>query len=60
MYSEDFAQILGKYTHDKYDGGNFQQIAKILYRYSQDGLANIKQLARRLLVNILLGNGDVC
>lgn len=58
IHSEDFAQILGKYAHDKYEGGNYNQIAKILYQYSQDGLADVKQLARRLLVNILLGNGD--
>lgn len=57
-HSEDFAQILGKYAHDKYEGGSYTQIAKILYQYSEDGLADIKQLARRLLVNILLGNGD--
>ncbi|MDI4510959.1 type II toxin-antitoxin system HipA family toxin [Moraxella osloensis] len=58
IHSEDFAQILGKYPHDKYQGGNYNQIAQILYQYSQDGLADIKQLARRLLINILLGNGD--
>lgn len=58
IHSEDFAQILGKYPHEKYQGGNYQQIAKILYQYSENGLADVKQMARRLLVNILLGNGD--
>ena len=58
IHSEDFAQILNKYPHDKYDGGNYAQIGKILYQYSHDGLADVQQLARRLLVNILLGNGD--
>ncbi|MGD4786251.1 HipA domain-containing protein, partial [Xanthomonas citri pv. citri] len=55
IHSEDFAQILNKYPHDKYDGGNYAQIGKILYQYSHDGLADVQQLARRLLVNILLG-----
>lgn len=58
IHSEDFAQILNKYPQHKYDSGNYTQIGKILYHYSQDGLADARQLARRLLVNILLGNGD--
>ena len=58
IHSEDFAQILGKYAYEKYTGGNYQQIAKILYQYSENGIADVKQMARRLLVNILLGNGD--
>ncbi|NOR50899.1 MAG: hypothetical protein GQ530_07720 [Desulfuromonadales bacterium] len=31
---------------------------KILYNFSGDGLADTQQFARRLLVNILLANGD--
>lgn len=58
IHSEDFAQILIKYPHEKYDGGNYAQIAKILYRFSKNGLADVNQFARRLLVNILLANGD--
>jgi serine/threonine-protein kinase HipA len=58
IHMEDFAQILTQYPHDKYQGGNYQQIARILYQYSGDGLADVQQLARRLLVNILLANGD--
>ncbi len=58
IHSEDFAQVLAKYPHEKYDYANYQQIGTILYRYSGDGLADAQQFARRLLVNILLGNGD--
>lgn len=58
IHMEDFAQILAKYPQEKYQGGNYQQIARILYDYSDDGLEDIQQLARRLLVNILLANGD--
>ncbi|PID77196.1 MAG: phosphatidylinositol kinase [Deltaproteobacteria bacterium] len=58
IHSEDFAQVLAKYPHEKYDFANYQQIGTILYRYSGDGLADVQQFARRLLVNILLGNGD--
>ena len=58
IHMEDFAQVLVQYPHDKYQGGNYAQLARVLYRYSGDGTADVQQLARRLLVNILLANGD--
>lgn len=58
IHMEDFAQVLAKYPHDKYNSANHEQIAKILYEYSGDGLVDAQQFARRLLVNILLANGD--
>ena len=58
IHMEDFAQVLVKYAHEKYNSANYQQIGRILYGYSGDGLADTQQFARRLLVNILLANGD--
>ena len=58
IHMEDFAQILVKYPLEKYRSGNYQQIGKILYDYTEDGLGDVQQFARRLLVNILLANGD--
>jgi len=58
IHMEDFAQILVKYPQDKYRSANYQQIGKILYDYTEDGLGDIQQFARRLLVNILVANGD--
>ena len=58
VHMEDFAQVLVKYPHEKYNAANYEQIARNLYNYSGDGLSDVQQLARRLLVNILLGNGD--
>jgi len=58
IHMEDFAQVLVKYAHDKYNSANYEQIGRIIYRYSGDALADAQQLARRLLVNILLANGD--
>lgn len=55
---EDFAQVLVKYPHEKYNSANYEQIGRILYQFSGDGLADAQQFARRLLVNILLANGD--
>lgn len=58
VHMEDFAQVLVKYPHQKYNAANYEQIGHILYNYSGDGLADVQQMARRLLVNILLANGD--
>lgn len=58
IHAEDFAQVLVQYPHNKYNAANFENIGKIVYEYSGDGLADAQQLARRLLVNILLANGD--
>ena len=58
IHMEDFAQVLVKYPHEKYNAASYEQIAKILYGFSGDGLADVQQFARRLLVNILLANGD--
>lgn len=58
IHMEDFAQVLVKYPDQKYGAANYEQIGKVLYTYSGDGLADAQQFARRLLVNILLANGD--
>jgi len=58
VHAEDFAQVLFKYAHEKYGTTNFEQVGKVIYQFTGHGLANVQQMARRLLVNILLGNGD--
>jgi len=58
IHMEDFAQILVKYPHEKYNSANYEQIGRVVYDYSGDGLTDTQQFARRLLVNILLANGD--
>jgi serine/threonine-protein kinase HipA len=58
IHMEDFAQVLVKYPQEKYNSASYEQIGKILYDFSGDGLADAQQFARRLLVNILLANGD--
>ncbi|ALP54993.1 phosphatidylinositol kinase (plasmid) [Candidatus Tenderia electrophaga] len=58
VHAEDFAQVLFKYAHEKYSTASFEQLGKVLYQFTGLGLANVQQMARRLLVNILLGNGD--
>ncbi|MCL7421619.1 MAG: type II toxin-antitoxin system HipA family toxin [Methylobacter sp.] len=58
IHMEDFAQVLVKFPHEKYSTANYEQIGRILFDFSGDGLADAQQFARRLLVNILLANGD--
>lgn len=58
IHMEDFAQVLVKYPHEKYNSANYEQIGRIIYGFSAHGLADAQQFARRLLVNILLANGD--
>ncbi len=58
IHMEDFAQVLVKYPHEKYDAVSYETIGKVIHDFSGDGLADAQQFARRLLVNILLANGD--
>lgn len=58
VHTEDFAQIFQVYSHEKYEKYNYEQIADALYSYSHQGLKDVQQLARRILVNILLAKGD--
>ena len=58
IHMEDFAQVLVKYPHEKYNSASYEQIGKVIYDFTGDGLADAQQFARRLLVNILLANGD--
>ncbi len=58
IHTEDFAQVLVKYPQEKYDSASYEQMGKVLYNFTGNGLANAQQFARRLLVNILLANGD--
>jgi len=58
IHTEDFAQIFELYAHDKYGKRNYEQVATALYHFGAKGLEDSQQLARRLLSNILLANGD--
>lgn len=58
VHMEDFAQVLSKYPYEKYSSANYEQIGRVIYQFSGNPLKDIQQFARRLLVNILLANGD--
>jgi len=58
IHMEDFAQVLVKYPQQKYNSASYENLGKVLYGFSGDGLSDTQQFVRRLLVNILLANGD--
>ncbi|MDN3520757.1 type II toxin-antitoxin system HipA family toxin [Halomonas ramblicola] len=58
VHAEDMAQVLFCYPHEKYDGPSYEQIGRLLREFTGDGHAAACALARRLLVNLLLANGD--
>lgn len=58
VHMEDFAQVLVKYPYQKYDSANYEQIGRVIHQFSSEPNADLQQFARRLLVNILLANGD--
>lgn len=58
VHSEDFAQVFFAYAHDKYHKASYDQIGKLIYRNSAHGQRDAVQMAIRLLVNVLLANGD--
>lgn len=58
IHTEDFAQIFQVYAHEKYKRFNYDHIAIALHTVGSGGLGDIQQMARRLLANILLANGD--
>lgn len=58
VHTEDFAQIMFAHAHDKYRVASYDQIGKLIYQKSVQGQRDAVQMAIRLLVNILLANGD--
>lgn len=56
-HTEDLAQIFNLRATQKYGHANYEQIARTLWLYA-DGLEDVREMSRRLVLNILLGNGD--
>lgn len=57
IHIEDFAQILNVYPEKKYGHANYTNIAKIIWK--ETGTPGIIEFTRRLVYNILIGNGDM-
>lgn len=57
IHVEDFAQVFNLRTHQKYGRVNYDMIGRTLLIYA-GGLPDLKEMARRLVLNVLMGNGD--
>ncbi|GHT90249.1 phosphatidylinositol kinase [Betaproteobacteria bacterium] len=57
IHTEDFAQVFNLRPSQKYGRVNYEMIAQTLLRYA-GGLSDLKEMARRLAFNVLIGNGD--
>jgi serine/threonine-protein kinase HipA len=56
IHIEDFAQVLGRYAHQKHEGASYENIAQLLY--SLDGERALREFIRRLVFIGLVGNAD--
>ncbi len=56
-HTEDFAQIFNLRASEKYGQVNYEQIARTLLLYA-GGLDDVREMSRRLMLNVLIGNGD--
>ncbi|QCO03714.1 type II toxin-antitoxin system HipA family toxin [Azospirillum argentinense] len=58
VHIEDFAQIFGAVDNQKYTLANEETLWNGVKRFSTDPNGDLLEATRRLVVNILLGNGD--
>lgn len=57
IHMEDFAQVFGIYPADKYGKASSRNIAEVLW--SETGEIGAGEFVRRLVFNVLIGNGDM-
>lgn len=58
VHTEDFAQVLDRYPKDKYGKFNYATIANVIKNVFPNTLENLHQFYARLVVNLMIGNGD--
>ena len=58
VHIEDFAQVFGVRARDEYKGVSYDQLLAVIAHRTRDGERDVREAVRRLVVNILLGNGD--
>lgn len=66
VHCEDFAQVLGETSEDKYGGASrateprtYLDVAAVLMSFDSLGEAAVHELLKRLVINELLGNPDM-
>jgi serine/threonine-protein kinase HipA len=57
VHIEDFAQVFGLYPERKYGALSYANIAKVIW--TEAGEEDAREFVRRLVFNVLIGNGDM-
>lgn len=57
IHMEDFAQVFGLFSEDKYDHRSYANIAAVLS--AETGDAGVFEFMRRLVFSVLIGNADM-
>ena len=57
VHTEDFAQVFGVYPDNKYDKASYRSVANVIW--IETGEPGLAEFIRRLIFNILVGNGDM-
>jgi serine/threonine-protein kinase HipA len=58
IHTEDFAQILGAVGNQKYSKANVETTVRLVARFTPDPASSVLEMVRRIVVDIMLGNGD--
>jgi serine/threonine-protein kinase HipA len=58
IHTEDFAQIVGAVGDQKYFRANQDTVLNIIRRFTADSIGEILEGVRRIVVDIMVGNGD--
>jgi serine/threonine-protein kinase HipA len=58
VHVEDFAQVFNVYADQEYKATNYDTIGRLIFDIFPDRFDQLAEFIRRLVVNILIGNGD--
>ena len=58
VHVEDFAQVFDVYSDQEYKATNYDTIGRLIFDLFSDRFEQLAEFVRRLVVNILIGNGD--
>lgn len=58
VHVEDFAQVFNVYADQEYKATNYDTIGRLIFDLFPNRFEQIAEFVRRLVVNILIGNGD--
>ena len=58
VHAEDFAQVFNVYADQEYKATNYDTVGRLIFDLFPNRFEQLAEFIRRLVVNILIGNGD--